>query len=230
MAVSKRRERTAPEQARPSEQAAPMPLLPAIVVVALLVAVAVGSGLSLDWAARPAAQSGLARCRTQTQLAPNLYAGPAPMCIDPHRTYDGTIVTTKGSISFVFLTSSTPKTVSNFIALATNGYFNGMKFFNAQSWLIESGDPLANGHGGPGYTLSPEPPGPKDQWVPGSLGMARNADGSISGSQFFILRSSWAGGDPTDVYNHFATITLGFDIASQLDQTDRILQVKLKRG
>jgi cyclophilin family peptidyl-prolyl cis-trans isomerase len=59
--------------------------------------------------------------------------------------------------------------------------------------------------------------------------MARFPDGSISGSQFFILRDSWSGGDPTDAYNHFATITVGFDVASQLDQTDRILQVKVKR-
>ena len=206
-----------------------MPLLPAVVIVALLAAAAVGSGLSLDWSAHPAAQSGFAKCRTQTQLATNLYAGSPPMCINPHATYDGTIVTSKGSISFVFLTSSAPKTVNDFIVLASNGYFNGMKFFNAQSWVIESGDPRANGHGGSGYTLPPEPPGPKDRWVPGSLGMARYADGSISGSQFFILRDSWAGGDPVDVYNHFATITLGFDVATQLDQTDKILQVKIKR-
>ena len=229
MAVPKRRARPAPEQTAPAEQPAPMALVPAVVVAALLVAAAVGGGLSLDWSARPAAQGGLGQCGTQTQLAPSLYTGPPPTCIDPHKTYGGTIVTTKGSISFVFLTSSTPETVNNFIVLATNGYFNGMKFFDAQSWVIESGDPLNNGRGGPGYTLPPEPPRSDDKWVPGSLGMARFPDGSISGSQFFILRDSWSGGDPTDVYNHFATITLGFDVASQLDQTDRILQVRVKR-
>jgi cyclophilin family peptidyl-prolyl cis-trans isomerase len=206
-----------------------MPLLPAVVIVALLAALAVGSGLSLDWSAHPAVQGGLGQCRTQTQLAPTLYAGPPPMCIDPHKSYGGTIVTTKGSISFVFLTGSTPKTVNNFIVLATNGYFNGLKFFKAQPWVIESGDPRNDGRGGPGYTLPQEPPGRNDQWVPGSMGMARLPDGSIDGSQFFILRDSWSGGDPTDVYNHFATITGGFDIASQLDQTDRILQVRVKR-
>ena len=206
-----------------------MPLLPAVVIVALLAALAVGSGLSLDWSAHPAVQGGLETCTTQTQLAPTLYAGPPAMCIDPHKSYGGTIVTTKGSISFVFLTGSTPKTVNNFIVLATNGYFNGLKFFKAQSWVIESGDPRNNGRGGPGYTLPQEPPGPNDQWVPGSMGMARLPDGSIDGSQFFILRDSWSGGDPSDVYNHFATITGGFDIASQLDQTDRILQVRVKR-
>jgi cyclophilin family peptidyl-prolyl cis-trans isomerase len=229
VAVSKRRARPAPEQTASAEQPAPMPLPLAAVIVALLVAAAVGSGLSLDWSTHPAAQAGLARCSTQTQLAPGLYAQAPPMCIDPHRNYGGTIVTTKGTISFVFLTGSTPKTVNNFIVLATNGYFNGLKFFSPQSWVIQSGDPQNNGHGGPGYTLPPEPPRSDDKWVPGSLGMARLPDGSINGSQFFILRDAWSGGDPTDVYNHFATITLGFDIASQLDQTDRILQVKVKR-
>jgi peptidylprolyl isomerase len=229
VAVSKHRARPAPEQTAPAEKPAPMPLVPALVVVALLAAAAVGSGLSLDWSVHPAARSGLGKCGTQTQLSPSRYAGPPPMCIDPHKSYGGTIVTTKGSISFVFLTGSTPKTVNNFIVLATNGYFNGLKFFDAQSWVIDSGDPLNNGHGGPGYTLPQEAPGSKDQWVPGSLGMARFPDGSINGSHFFILRDAWSGGDPTDVYNHFATITIGFDIASQLDQTDRILQVKVKR-
>jgi hypothetical protein len=125
------------------------------VVVALLVAVAVGSGLSLDWSAHPAAQGGLGQCRTQTQLGPRLYAGPPPTCIDSGKSYGGTIVTTKGSISFVFLTGSTPKTANNFVALATNGYFNGLKFFNPQPWVVESGDPRNNGRGGPGYTLPP---------------------------------------------------------------------------
>jgi cyclophilin family peptidyl-prolyl cis-trans isomerase len=229
VAVSKRRAHPAPEQTASSDQPAPMRVPLAIVIVALLAAAAVGGGHALDWSAHPAVQSGLSTCRTQTQLAPGLYAQAPPMCIDPHKNYGGTIVTTKGTISFVFLTGSTPQTVNNFIVLATNGYFNGLKFFNAQPWVIQSGDPQNNGHGGPGYTLPPEPPRSNDKWVPGSLGMARLPDGSINGSQFFILRDAWSGGDPTDVYNHFATITIGFDIASQLDQTDRILQVKVRR-
>src|SRR5207253_6959565 len=99
-------------------------------IVAWRRAVAAGGGLPLDWSVHPPAQAGLAKCRTQTQLSTDFYAGPPPMCIDPHKNYGGTIVTTKGNISFVFLTASTPKTVNNFVVLATNGYFNGLKFFN----------------------------------------------------------------------------------------------------
>ena len=55
-------------------------------------------------------------------------------------------------------------------------------------------------------------------------------DQAISGSQFFILKQSWPGGDPTITYNHFATITLGFDVVGQLTSSDRILSVEVKRG
>jgi cyclophilin family peptidyl-prolyl cis-trans isomerase len=207
-----------------------MRVLPAIAIVALLVAVAAGSGLALDWSAHPPAQGRLASCQTGAQLAPGVYAGPPPMCIDTHRKYTATLATTKGTITMSFLTGSTPKTVNNFVVLASHGYYNGLKFFGAQSWVIQSGDPQGNGRGGVGYTLPQEPPSASDQWVPGSLGMARFPQGGISGSQFFILRDSWSGGDPSDVYNHFATITQGFDVATQLDQTDKIVSVKVRQS
>ena len=59
--------------------------MPAIGIVALLTALAVGSGLSLDWAAHPAAQTGLAKCSTQTQLSTDLYAGPLRLLSAPEQ-------------------------------------------------------------------------------------------------------------------------------------------------
>jgi cyclophilin family peptidyl-prolyl cis-trans isomerase len=202
----------------------------ALAISGLVVAIVIGAGAAIDWAARPHPPAAFAKCRTATQLAPDLYSGPPRMCIDPKATYNGTIKTTKGDITFVFLTKSTPKTVNNFVVLAENGYFNGQAFWRVEDWVVQSGDPLSNGRGGPGYTLPEEPPSKGDQWVPGSLGMARFPDGTISGSQFFLLKQSWPGGDPTTVYNHFATVTLGFDVVGQLTTSDRILSVEIKRA
>jgi cyclophilin family peptidyl-prolyl cis-trans isomerase len=204
--------------------------LPALAITALIVAVVIAAGIGVDWLASPHPTAAFAKCQTAQTLAPRLYAGPPAMCIDPEATYTGTIKTTKGDFSMVFLTSSTPKTVNNFIVLAENGYFDGSAFFRTEDWVVQTGDPLNNGRGGPGYSLPEEPPGKNDQWVPGSLGMARFPDGTISGSQFFILRQSWPGGDPTLVYNHFATVTLGFDVVSQLTSSDRILSVSIRRA
>ena len=60
--------------------------------------------------------------------------------------------------------------------------------------------------------------------------MARFPGDGISGSQFFVLKTAWQGGDPKDVYNHFATVTLGFDIVGQLSAGDRIMSVQIQRG
>jgi cyclophilin family peptidyl-prolyl cis-trans isomerase len=204
--------------------------LVAVVISALVVALVVGAGVGIDWALGSHPTSTFAGCRTAPQLAPKLYSGQPPTCIDTNANYTGTMRTTKGDITFTLLTKQTPKTVNNFIVLAENGFYNNVPFWNSQDWVIQTGDPQGNGHGGPGYTLGPEPPSTNDQWPVGSMGMARFPDATISGSQFFILKSAWPGGNPADVYNHFATVTLGNDIVSQLDTSDRILSVEIKRS
>ena len=196
----------------------------------LVVALVIGAGIGIDWTLGPHPSAGFSKCRTASLLAPDLYSAPPPMCIDTSATYTGILRTTKGDITMSFLTKQTPKTVNNFVVLAENGYFNGELFWRSIDWVVQSGDPLNNGQGGPGYTLAPEPPAADEQWPPGSVGMARFPDGSISGSQFFILKSAWSGGNPTAVYNHFATVTLGFDIVGQLSNSDRILSVEIRRS
>jgi cyclophilin family peptidyl-prolyl cis-trans isomerase len=202
----------------------------AVAISAVVVALVIAAGVGIDWAIGPHPSAAFSHCSTQTQLAPERYAGPPAMCIDMNRKYSGTMKTTKGDISFDFLAKQTPKTVNNFIVLAENGYFNGMPFWRSLDWMIQSGDPEGNGQGGPGYALGPEPPAADETWQPGSMGMARFPDGTISGSQFFILKQTWAGGNPTVVYNHFATVTQGMDVVGQLDTSDRILSVEIKRA
>lgn len=201
----------------------------ALVISALVVLVVIGAGIGIDWAAGPHPSSAFAKCRTATVLAPDLYSGPPPMCIDVNASYQGTMTTTKGDITFTLMTKQTPKTVNNFVVLAENGFFNGLSFWRSEDWVLQSGDPQNDGRGGPGYSLPPEPAAADDQWPTGSMGMARFPDGSISGSQFFILKTAWPGGNPTVPYNHFANITQGEDVVSQLTNSDRILSVTIKR-
>src|SRR5437016_2886331 len=106
--VSKRR---VPPPGQPPERPTMRPWQ-ALAISGLVVAIVIGAGAAIDWAARPHPPAAFAKCRTATQLAPDLYSGPPPMCIDPKATYNGTIKTTKGDITFVFLTKSTPKTVN----------------------------------------------------------------------------------------------------------------------
>jgi cyclophilin family peptidyl-prolyl cis-trans isomerase len=202
----------------------------ALAISAVVVAVVIGAGAGVDWAIGAHPASGFSKCRTAPAVAPKTYAGTPPMCIDTKAKYTGTLKTTKGDITFDFLTRQAPTTVNNFIVLAENGYFDEQTFWNSQDWVIQGGDPLNNGRGGPGYTLPSEVPAADEQWPPGSMGMARVPDGTISGSQFFVLKAAWSGGNPSAVYNHFATVTLGFDVLSQLGTSDRILSVEIRRA
>jgi len=214
------------------EHAASRPMHPVVAlgITGAVVALVIGAGVWIDWAVSPHPAGAFTNCRTATQLAPQVYTGPPPMCIDPNAKYSATIKTTKGNITFTFLASQAPQTSNNFIVLAEHGYFNGLTFFRSEDWVVQSGDPQNTGRGGPGYSLPPEPPAADENWAPGSLGMARFSGGTISGSQFFILKSAWSGGNPTDVYNHFGTVTSGLDILSQLTNSDRIVSVDVKRG
>ena len=88
-----------------------------------------------------------------------------------------------------------PNTVGNFIELANRGFYDGMRFHRiVTGYLIQTGDPLGNGTGGPGYTIRGEfsANGEKNglQHTRGTLSMARLSDYDSAGSQFFILQRS----------------------------------------
>jgi cyclophilin family peptidyl-prolyl cis-trans isomerase len=184
-------------------------------------------GQALSWSLRPQPSGAFARCHTARQLSPRVYAAPPAMCIDPKRSYSGTIHTTKGDVTVTFLTSVAPQTVNNFIVLAANGYFDGLRFFRHGTFYWQTGDPNEDGTGGPGYTL-PDEDTSSQPFFPGSLGMARFADG-LSGGQFFITTADWPGDGPPAEFNHFATVTLGTDVLGQLTTDDRITGIDLSR-
>ena len=190
--------------------------------------VAVLTGQAASWAMRPQPKAPFAGCHTAREVAPRAYAAPPPMCIDPSRTYAAVIHTTKGDISVTLLTSVAPKTVNNFIVLAVNGYYNGLRFYRQGAFYWQTGDPSADGSGGPGYLL-PDEDTSSEPFVPGSLGMARFPDG-ISGGQFFITIGDWPGGGPPAAFNHFATVTLGNDVLGQLTTNDRITSIDVSRS
>ena len=201
------------------------PWRPLVIALAVLgVAAAFGLGLQATLAPHPVAA--LAKCKTARQVGPRLYSAPPQMCIDKSKQYFAQIQTTKGKIGVQLRADEAPVTVNNFTVLALNGYYNGMRFFKAQDWVVQTGDPNGDGSGGPGYSLPDE--ASKDEFTVGSLGMARAPGEPVNGSQFFMMRQIWPGSGPGDVYNRFGTIVDGQDVVNQLTASDYILTVDVR--
>ncbi|MGX8699473.1 MAG: peptidylprolyl isomerase [bacterium] len=85
-----------------------------------------------------------------------------------------------------------PITVKNFTELANKGFYNGLIFHRViKDFMIQGGDPLGKGTGGPGYTIEGEftanghPNNVKHER--GVISMARTSDPNSAGSQFFIV-------------------------------------------
>jgi peptidyl-prolyl cis-trans isomerase B (cyclophilin B) len=94
------------------------------------------------------------------------------------------MVTDKGTINLELFNQDAPKTVENFVKLAKEGYYNGLKFHRViANFMIQGGCPKGTGTGGPGYHIKCEIN--QQKHTPGTLSMA-HAGRDTGGSQFFI--------------------------------------------
>lgn len=94
------------------------------------------------------------------------------------------INTSKGVIEAELNDRAAPTTVANFINLAIRGFYDGLIFHRVErNFMVQGGDPLGNGSGGPGYRFAGEIILKHNQ--PGILSMANSGPGT-DGSQFFL--------------------------------------------
>ena len=142
-----------------------------------------------------------------------------------------TFKTSMGDIRVQLKPESAPKTVDNFVGLATgkkewrdpksgetrnDSLYAGTIFHRViPNFMIQGGDPLGTGTGGPGYTFEDETKGGPSFDKPGLLAMA-NAGPNTNGSQFFITEvpTPWLTGNHTI----FGEVVEGFEIVQKIAQ------------
>lgn len=132
-----------------------------------------------------------------------------------------TLQTNKGVIEFELYASDAPKAVSNFVYLAEDGYYDGLTFHRVvPGFVIQGGDPLGTGTGGPGYQFEDEPV--TKNYDEGIVAMA-NAGPDTNGSQFFIMLED----NPTlpKAYTIFGKVTQGIEVVKQIMEGDKMVRV-----
>ena len=130
---------------------------------------------------------------------------PVSQAQEKPETLYATLKTTMGDIVIQLFDDKAPKTVANFVDLATGSkewtdpktrekvkrpLYNGTIFHRViPGFMIQGGDPLGNGTGGPGYRFADEFHPDLKHSKPGILSMA-NAGPNTNGSQFFITQKA----------------------------------------
>jgi cyclophilin family peptidyl-prolyl cis-trans isomerase len=141
------------------------------------------------------------------------WSSPPPMIIDQNKQYTATIKTNYGEIVLELFPKDAPLAVNNFVFLARQGFYNGVKFHRVvKDFVIQGGDPTGTGTGGPGYRFADEKI-TKD-YVAGTLAMA-NAGSDTNGSQFFITLTDLRG-SLGKKYTIFGQVTSGFDVVQKI--------------
>lgn len=114
------------------------------------------------------------------------YSEPPAMAIDISDTFTAVIRTDNGDISIRLFAEESPITVNNFVALARDGFYDGLTFHRVmKDFMAQGGDPTGIGSGGPGYQFEDETNNGLVFDRPGLLAMA-NRGPNTNGSQFFI--------------------------------------------
>jgi len=146
------------------------------------------------------------------------------------------ISTGKGDIVLRLEYQKTPMTVCNFVALAegkmssagSKRFYDGLTFHRViNDFMIQGGDPVGNGSGGPGYRFPDEIDVSLRHDGSGVLSMA-NAGPGTNGSQFFIthVATPWLDGKHTV----FGRVVEGQDVVNAVRQGDKIEKLTIIRN
>lgn len=114
-------------------------------------------------------------------------------------------------------------TVSNFIDLAEDGYYDGLKFHRViKGFMVQGGCPDGTGMGGPGYSIKGEfSANGHDNDLNhnrGVISMARSSHPDSAGSQFFIVHQDSAHLDGK--YAAFGEVVEGMDVVDQIAELE----------
>jgi len=156
-------------------------------------------------------------CATARQPPAKHVRLPKPAeTLDPAKTYVATVTTNCGEFQITLDAKRAPKTGGSFKYLADKGFYDGTTFHRiVPGFVIQGGDPLGTGTGGPGYSVVERPPRTL-AYTRGVVAMAKTQleRAGTSGSQFFVVTGDDVGLPPD--YAVAGTVTDGLDVVERI--------------
>ncbi len=184
-------------------------LIAAGVVVVILVVRGCGSGSS------PSAEAGGCR-EVEAPPAKHVSYQAPPQTVKVGEKLTALVKTSCGSFEIALDTAHAPKTVNSFVFLSRKGFYDDLTFHRiVPGFVIQGGDPLGTGSGGPGYSVTEKPP-KNLSYGKGVVAMAKGpADpAGRSGSQFFVVTGAKAPLPPE--YALVGRVSRGMDVVERI--------------
>lgn len=154
----------------------------------------------------------------------NKYSFPGILSNDQILNKKAIIKTNKGDIVIDLYGDKAPKTVSNFVYLTKNNFYNNLTFHRVEpGFVIQGGDPSGNGTGGPGYKFPDETV--QGDYIKGAVAMA-NSGPNTNGSQFFVCLDDLTG-KLAKSYNLFGQVINGMDVVEKITIGDKIESITI---
>lgn len=128
------------------------------------------------------------------------------------------VETSCGSFAIALDTERAPKTANSFAFLVEEGFYDDLTFHRvAPGFVIQGGDPLGNGTGGPGYSVDEKPPA-NLAYTKGIVAMAKSPaePPGRSSSQFYVVTAPDAGLPPE--YALVGKVSEGYGVVARIDR------------
>lgn len=208
----------------------------ALVAIAIVAAILIGRSGGGD-----SGSTSAEGCREVEPPEPKDVSFKAPkQTVKKGELLNAVVETSCGTFDIALDSERAPKTVNSFVFLSEEGFYNGLSFHRVvPEFVIQGGDPLGDGTGGPGYSVDEKPPA-NLSYTKGVVAMAKSGaePPGRSGSQFFVVVGADAGLPPE--YALVGEVGKGMDVVERIaalgtpaekpKQTVLIEKIEIERG
>jgi len=186
----------------------------AVVAAVVVGAILIGRSSGDDGGSKTAGAEG---CKQVPEPKPKQVSFSKPkQTVKKGEKVSARIETSCGDFTIALDSERAPKTVNSFVFLSEEGFYDGLSFHRiVPGFVIQGGDPLGNGTGGPGYSVDEKPPA-NLAYTKGVVAMAKSSaePPGRSGSQFYVVTGADAGLPPE--YALVGRVSEGMDVVERI--------------
>jgi len=189
-----------------------------VVAVGIVAAVLISrSGSGNGDSGTTSAKTGANGCKQVEAPEPKEVTLPKPkQTVKAGEELIAVVQTSCGSFEIELDTKQAPITTNSFAYLAEEGFYDDLSFHRVvPEFVIQGGDPLGTGVGGPGYSVVEKPPA-NLAYTKGIVAMAKSEaePPGTSGSQFYVVTAADAGLPPE--YALVGKVSKGLDVVETI--------------